>query len=536
MIMAFIDARNLPAGEVIERDICIIGAGPAGLALAKEFAAASVRVAIIESGDREADGDTQALAWGRVVGRPYPDLDVVRLRFFGGTSNHWGGNVKPLDPWDFTERPWIAHSGWPIAAADLAGPYKRAAAFCGLDEHAYDETKLRLERGLVPWATKDDDIKSYIFHTVGERRIRFGPSYYDFFKTAANIDVFLNANVQRLAHDEAQKLVSGIIVRTLTDKQLTFRAKRYVLAAGGIENPRLLLLSRNRAGHALGNAYDLVGRYFMEHITNPEFGELIPTDPNLNLSYYRAEKNDWGETWGVFGMAEDMQRRHQLPNIRYQVADITNVFNQNENTPGFQSLKTFSDSLKQGELPTRAGDHFLNILRDIDDVVALAYYRLRYDPDYPLVKLKIVAIGEQAPNPESRVYLGEDKDRFGQPVAVLDWRLTEADSIGMQRSTAFLARALARNGIGRLVDTFPENGFASIDPHPHYHHMGTTRMHNDAKSGVVDKNCRVHGMSNLYIAGSSVFPTVGNVNPTLTIIALALRLADHLKADLGGAA
>lgn len=534
--MTFIDSRSLPDGHVIERDICIIGSGPAGLAIALELSGGSRRVAVLESGGMDVEYDTQVLAWGPVVGRPYPDLDVVRLRYFGGTSNHWGGNIKPLDAIDYEERPWIAHSGWPFDVAALAPYYKRAGAFMGLSPDAFDEQKLRLGRGLKPWATADDDLTSYVFHTVGSDRVRLGPYHRGKLEKSGNIEVFLHANVTEISADEAQTQVAGLKVKTLSGKSLTFKAKTYVLAAGGIENPRLLLASRSAAGRALGNAHDLVGRFFMEHITNPDFGFLIPTDPHLDLAYYRSEVAAWGETWGVFSLSQEMQRRHQLPNIRFQIADITNVFNQDEDTPGFQSLKAFADGLKARQLPDGATEHFMNVLKDLDDVLSAAYYRLRYSGNYPLVKLGMVAIGEQVPNPDSRVVLGEEKDALGLPVAALDWRLADADSDGLHRSTAFLARALARSGIGRLVDTFPEDGFAAIDPKPHYHHMGTTRMHADPRQGVVDANCRVHGVANLYVAGSSVFPTGGNVNPTLTIAALAIRLADHLQQTMGGAA
>jgi choline dehydrogenase-like flavoprotein len=531
--MTFIDCRKLPDGEVIERDVCIIGSGPAGLAIARELNASTTTVAVLESGGLDIEYEIQSLAWGEVAGRPYPELDVVRLRYFGGTSNHWGGNTKPLDAIDYEPRPWVDHSGWPFDADHMAPYYKRAAAYMGLSQDAYDENKLRLSRGLKPWPSKDDEIASYVFHTISPEYKRLGLAYHDLMKQSDNIDVFLYANVHHISADEPQSTVTGLNVKTLSGVSLTFKAKLYVLATGGIENPRLLLLSRNSSGRSLGNAHDLVGRFFMEHITNPDFGVLIPADPKLSLSYYRSEVAKWGETWGVFGLSQKMQRRHQLPNIRFQVADITNVFNQDEDTPGFQSLKAFADALANRQLPDNVGEHFLNVLKGLDDVVSAAYYRARYDGDYPLVKLRIVAIGEQVPNPESRVRLGAETDALGQPTAVLDWQLAEADTIGLLRSTAFLARALARSGIGRLVDNFPEDGFGSINPKPHFHHMGTTRIHPDPKQGVVDANCRVHGVNNLYIAGSSVFPTGGNVNPTLTIAALAIRLADHLKTLQG---
>lgn len=532
--MSFIDTRTLPDGETIEADLCVIGSGPAGLAIANEFAGTETRVAVLESGGLEWDADTQSLAEGRVLGRPYPDLDVVRLRYFGGTSNHWGGNVAPLDPLDFSEREWIPYSGWPFGLDHLRPFYDRARQFCRLPQQAF-EIAAWSDAGRKPWSFKDDLVRTRVFHTVGDNTVRFGQSYRERMAQASNINVFLFANVTEIVTDPEQRQVAELAVATLTGKRLRAKAGRYVLAAGGIENPRILLLSNRHGRDGLGNAHGLVGRFFMDHVTNPDFGSLFPSDPFIGRAMYSPREAAWGSTWSVLYLSEAMQRRERLPNIRFQHAREVNAYNEAMGAPGMQSARVVGRALASGDVASlEFNRHLANVIADIDDVAGTAYAWLRYRPNYPVRWFELVHIGEQMPNLDSRVVLTDDRDRLGQRKVALDWRLADRDSDGVHRSADLLARELGRAGLGRLAHKAPDRLFDTIDPRPHFHHMGTTRMHADPARGVVDPNCRLHGAENLYVAGSSVFPTVGNANPTLTIIALAMRLADHLKTTLRG--
>ncbi len=527
--MAFVDTRSLANGETIEADICIIGAGPAGIAIATAFEGDSTRIALLESGDIGYDEETQALAAGEVVGIPYPDLDVVRLRMLGGSTNHWGGNIRPMDALDFEVRDWIPNSGWPFGLEELRPYYKRAATFCGVPNEGFEIESQRSAVGADPWVFEDDAITTQVFQTVGGEARALGLYHEEALEQAANITTYLFANVVDIVTDALSNQVRELTVKTLNDKTLKARAKYYVLAAGGIENPRILLLANKTRPAGLGNENDLVGRYFMEHLTSPDFALLFPSDPQLDFRFYKDFEADWGETWGMLTFSEETQRQGGLVNARFQAATITNEFNKNIDNPGMQSLATLVRSGSSGRVPDELERHLANVIADIDDVAESGYYRFFHHPNYPLISIDLVVISEQIPNPESRVYLGEDKDRFGQNRCVLDWRLTDFDSDNLTRISDQIQRQFGRSGLGRVRIQLPEGGYARINPHPHYHHMGTTRMDNDPKRGVVDANCRLHEASNLYVAGSSVFPTVGNVNPTLTIIALAYRLADHLK-------
>ncbi len=528
--MAFVDTRSLADGEVIEADICVIGAGPAGLAIATAFDGDGTQVALLESGDIGLDEETQALAAGEVVGIPYPDLDVVRLRMLGGSTNHWGGNIRPLDAIDFEVRDWIPHSGWPFGLDALLPYYRLAAEFCGVPSEAFEIESQRSAVGSEPWNFADDAIASQVFQTVGGEARALGLYHEERLEESANITTYLFANVVDVVTDELATRVTELTIKTLNDKTLTARATHYVLAAGGIENPRILLLANKTKTAGLGNENDLVGRYFMEHLTSPDFAALFPSDPQLDFKFYKDFEADWGETWGILTLPEKTQRQAQLVNARFQAAKIVNEFNKNIDDPAMQSLARLVNAGSRGRVPDDFGQHLANVIADIDDVAESGYYRLFHHPDYPLVSIDLVVISEQIPNPDSRVYLGDTTDRFGQRRCVLDWRLTEQDSAILGRISEEVQRQFGRSGLGRVRVRLPEGGYASINPHPHYHHMGTTRMDSDPRLGVVDANCRLHALPNLFVAGSSVFPTVGNVNPTLTIIALAYRLSDHLKA------
>ena len=527
--MSFFDTRTLTGARLIERDVCIIGAGPAGMAIAREFFGQSTRIALVESGDIGIDDAAQELNSGERVGLPYPPLEKTRLRGFGGTTWHWGGNVKPMDPIDFERRPGIHDSGWPFGLETLHPYYGKATHFFKLPPQVFDKPYWEKRHGPA-WKFRDDAVSSQVFHTVGNGRVS-GAVWEDDFRKARNVDVFLNATVVEVYTDEAVRHISEIIARTTNGRVLRFRARYFVLATGGIENARFLLLAANQQKEGLGNRHGFVGRYFQEHLTNPDFADLFPQDPFKNLGFYRGSSHDWGTAWGILRVADSTMRQHSLPNIRFQLSTVINAFNENMDSPGMQSLLALSEA-RGLDVSGDLGRHVANIIGDINHIANAVYYRLAYYPNYPIRHITMVHIGEQLPNRESRISLSDKLDRFGQRKVVMDWRLLDRDSTGVLETVRYLAKSFGESGIGRLVSRLPEGMFNDKPPKPHFHHMGTTRMHTDPRHGVVNADCRIHGLENFYIAGSSVFPTSSCVNPTLTIVALAIRLADHLKKRL----
>jgi choline dehydrogenase-like flavoprotein len=495
--MPFVDARELPDGHRIEADLCIVGAGAAGLAIASELVGGPLRVALLESGGLEPDPASQDLNRGEIVGHPHAPLEASALRQFGGTTNHWTAFVRPLTPIAFEPRPWLEHGGWPLRAADLASYGERAARFLGLPPRPFDVSAW--DAGAPAWRFASGRVVTQVTQIVAESRRRLGPVAREWIEKATNTSVHLFANALELRTDPDRRRVLEARVGTLGGKRFAARARAFVLAAGGIGNARLLLLSSSVQAAGLANENDLVGRFYANH---PEalVGELLTGNPRARAALYTMRPHAAGHAVGVLSLSEAVEREAELPNVEFRV--VPTALDPGS-APGFQaSLGRVTRAMDGGSPAGRP-------------------------PRLSLFRLKAVA--EPAPNPASRVTLGDARDAFGQRRARLDWRLSDRDAAGIHRALAVFAREVGAAGIGRVRPTFPP-ALGAITGLGSFHQMGTTRMHADPKRGVVDADCRAHGLANLFVAGSSVFPTYGAVNPTFTLIALALRLADRLRA------
>jgi choline dehydrogenase-like flavoprotein len=528
-----VDARNLPAASRLEADLCVIGAGAAGLALAREFLGSSTRICLVESGGLEPDAFAQSLSAGANIGLPYHELTTTRDRQFGGTTTTWSGRCVPLDPIDFKPRPWVPHSGWPIGITDLAPYYARANAVCDLGEGRFDESlwnDLGLERpGLDP--------ALFLTRFWRIRVRRFGEAFRRDFAAAENVQVLLHATATALRAAPNAAAIDRLELLTPAGQTLTVTARRYVLAAGGIENARLLLASDDVERGGLGNAHGLVGRFFMEH-PKCRVGRIETPEPYRFLETWRKQfPSGQPQLWPTVLASEAVQREHAILNSSLGIY--------------YRSLPAVTDAAlaiwearRRRRMPEQLGRSllaFLPVLNELPANLIRRFVRRRAmiaRPQHVYLLLR----GEQAPNPDSRVVLSTARDALGQRRADLDWRLSEIDHRTAGVLTRLFAREMARLGLGRVTPDawLDDPGHRWPLPQAHgdhhdfleggNHHIGTTRMADDPRRGVVDADCRVHGKANLYIAGSSVFPTAGWANPTLTIIALALRLADHLKA------
>jgi choline dehydrogenase-like flavoprotein len=521
----FIDARTVPARTKITADVCIVGAGPAGIVLARGLAHRSVRVVVLESGGLEPDRATQELYRGRSTGLPYYRLDACRLRYFGGTSNHWVGESRPFDDVDFETREGIPHSGWPFSRRDLLPFYRRAGEILQLisesdDAHVWADPPTPV----LPLPTT-----RVVSQVVQNSPVRFGPTYQDEIGQAPRVHVYLHANLVAISTSADARTVRDVEAATLEGNRFHVAARLFVLACGGIENARLLLLPQGSRTLGLGNEHDLVGRFFMEH-PETEAALWLPSDPALELKFYgrRLFAHGGARRWvrGSLTLPPDLMRREQLLNFRCELHPVSRQGSEE----GAESLAHIASDLSQGRVPEDFAHHLRNVLTDVDGLTDRLRREVFGDP--PTV-LRLLHVSEQAPNPDSRVTLSQDRDRLGLPRVDLNWRLSEVDRRCLRRSQAIVAGALAEAGLGRVRWMLGDDDRA-WRVRGQYHHMGTTRMHTNPKQGVVDAQCRVHAISNLFVAGSSVFPTSSCGTPTLTIVALALRLADHLTTVLKG--
>lgn len=530
------DLNELPQDQHLSSEVCIVGAGAAGIALARQLSRKGVSVCLLEGGGLDYERDTQSLYDGRNLGMDYYDLEDARLRFFGGTTNIWGGRCALLDPLDFSTRSWVAHSGWPIDSAELAPYLARVHEDLGLEEVRYGP-EMWDELGETPPAFAPETLTTR-FWRFDDLKERFSVRRCDDVVGNDNVHVLLHANVTRIQAAANAASIDHVDVRSLQGVRARVTARHYVLACGGIENARLLLAGDDVEKRGIGNAHDQVGRYFMEH-PHGRAGRLSGAGAFALWAAFR-KRIRWGkpDIAPVILASEAAQQREGILNTAMTIKL------QRDPGRGVPWTRQIYQSLKHGMAPTRRGRGLWHLYRGYRSA---AQRGLRMPVEWVRNKVGYTGVyfmirGEQAPNPDSRVMLSQQRDALGMPKVDLHWQLSAIDKHTVRTMVRMLDDELTRLGIGalRASDWLDESGDAwPVDPtvgnHPigGYHHMGATRMSADPHTGVVDSDCRVHGYANLYIAGSSVFATAGWANPTLTILALARRLGDHLHAALG---
>ena len=524
------DARELAAGQQFETDVCIVGAGPAGISIARELIGNGARVCLLESGGRDVERRAQQLNRGQSIGYPIHRPHQSRVRAFGGTSRRWfrpgdeSWAARPLDPIDFEVRPGIRYSGWPFDRAHLDPYYRQAQEVCRLGPFDYAPGRWADQEGMSPLRLPPGTIETTVFqHGTAD----FG-DYFQELVRAPNVTLLLHASVVDLATDGDPDWVDRVELRREDGSRCFVRARLVVLAAGGIENPRRLLLSRRTHRNGLGNDHDLVGRFFAERMS-ARSGYVVASSPELigRAGFYPVRETAHGvRVQGALRVRDAVQRERQLLNCAFFLL----VRDRAMMAEAVRSVATLAKARQRRPLTGEMAGHLRNVATGLGDLGVFARNRL-HDFDDARGVLVLRVQGEQAPNPDSRVMLGTRRDRFGQPVARIDWRPGPTDRASIRASQETIDEALRTAGVGRvefmLGDERPPTLFEG-----NFHHLGTTRMHADPAMGVVDADCRVHGVRNLYIAGSSLFPTYGCSNPTLTVVALALRLADHIKKQL----
>jgi choline dehydrogenase-like flavoprotein len=434
--------------------------------------------------------------------------------------------ARPLDPVDFEVRPGIRYSGWPFDRSHLDPYYAHAQVLCRLGPFDYDAGRWADPTRTPPLPLPPGPVETTVFH----HGTTDFDGYYQELVRAPNVTLLLHVSAVELATGEDPGRVDRVEVRREDGSRSFVRARLVVLAAGGIENPRLLLLSRLAHRRGLGNDHDLVGRFFAERLS-ARTGYIVPATPDLigRTGFYPVHAAAPGvQIQGALRVGDAAQRERQLLNCAFFLVTRDLSFT----AEAVRSVATLVKGRRRRPLPAELLGHLGNVVTGLGPLGAVARARLRgADSARSVVAMRVQA--EQAPNPDSRVTLGTRRDRFGLPVAQVDWRPAASDRASIRASQEAVDAALRGAGLGHVE-------FMLGDEHPpallegNFHHLGATRMHPDPAMGVVDADCRVHGVRNLYVAGSSVFPTYGCSNPTLTVVALALRLADHLKKQLAG--
>jgi choline dehydrogenase-like flavoprotein len=580
--MEIADLAGFDAGTHFETDLVIIGGGPAGLTIAREFFGTPTRVLILESGLLEETPDHAALAEIESSGEPATEVQKrkrnvfhsagatnwseqlqpfgVRCRALGGSTHAWAGKSAAFDEVDFAKRAWVPFSGWPFERRTLDGFLDRAAAVLNLGPNLYDDRLWELLGIARPQPALDDEGLSSFFWQFARSRIdqfdvmRFGPEFVTF--KAGNIRVLLNATATNIDLTADGRRFDGLDIATLGGVRHRVKARAAIVAGGAVENARLLLASRKVQPQGIGNDHDLVGRFLMDHAV-ARVGSFRAADlaPIIRRFGFYGVRHDGRTHMYMHGLAPTpaVQEREQLLNAAiYFMPDrapddpwdaLKRLIKRSGGKP-IQDVKSVISGA--GLLTKGIGLKVLSSHATPALVKKLIVdSAVRYFPNavveefqnrglpHKLTGVSIDAISEQRPDPASRIMLSERTDPLGVPIARAHWKINTDERRTIVKLAHLARNAFAHCGLPKptLEPWVAEERLEDSAIIDFAHTSGTTRMSDNPRSGVVDPNNQVHGVRGLYVAGASVFPTSGHANPTLMILTLAIRLADRIKAD-----
>ena len=548
-----LDLDDLPDDHMLHADVCIVGAGAAGIALALDLESSGYDILVLESGSLKPEPKTQALYDGEVSDeRMHSPTDRYRQRRFGGSTTVWGGRCMPFDEIDFSTRSYVPYSGWPISLADLLSFYPPANKLCEAGEFKYqarecaDLSQTQLIQDFSPENFSADSLERFSCPTD------FGKRYLNRFESSSNIRVVLHANLLNIELGDNGTTTESVTVCSLHGKKALARARFFVLATGGLEVPRILLNCRDTQKQGIGNQNDLVGRFYMCHLAGT-IGKITfsGTSESVHHGYEMSEEGIYCRR--RMSLRPEIQRKHGIGNFvsRLHHPRITDPEHKNS----VLSLLYMGRWAIPFEYRQRLYDadpfsmakfikHLKNVVTGPHDAAAFCWHMLndRYlaDRKYPSIIVKpkrpVFSLdfhAEQYPNPESRVRLAESVDALNFQKLSVDWRYTSGDIESIASALRLLSKDIEKSAVGEF-EYDPQTIESEATRYGAYggHHMGTTRMGSNPRNSVVDSNCKIHSTTNLYVAGSSVFPTSSQATPTLTIVAMSLRLSNHLANKL----
>lgn len=506
-------------------DVCIVGTGPAGATISAELAQSGLRVTILESGGFERLPESDELDRIENVGRPRVENQwAVRNRVVGGSSFTWGGRGAPFDEIDFEKRSWIPHSGWPYGLSEL-GPYlERSASHLGLatgvgfsDERFWEiapaaRYPITPDTSLIRpmyWQFSRDPNESYPFEYM-----RFGRDLVE--RLGPTQTLVTGATVLRIEPGSSNRVVFADPV----GNERTLVASTIVLCAGGIENTRILLASNSANSAGLGNENDLVGRYLMDHPRGST--ATFSTADSRVLQRYLLRHTAQGRLFRAgFRLSPEVQRAEGLVNA---AAWLGEVVAPDDPWAGMRDLLRGGSS--RVDAAKSIGRNLNYVARGIGD-----YYIRGNGVPRKLAEIHLDIMCEQRPDPDSRITLSDQVDRFGSRIPRIDWKIHPDEPRSVRRLAELVAQEFGRMGLP--VPQLDEWVLDGADFPPNWvdvaHPTGTTRMADDPREGVVDRDGQVHGAPGVFVAGSSVFPTAGHCNPTQMIVALSIRTADAIR-------
>ena len=500
--------------------VLIVGSGAAGLSLALKLEKLHIPSVIVEGGELDFTEDSQEIYRGETVSKHKLSygLDGSRQRFLGGSTNCWGGGCGELNEEDFLPRDWIPLSGWPFRKKNLNDYYNEASLFFGVDRKKINSPEHHA--GVLPLL--GFEARALDLSTIGS----FGFSFRDHLKKSNLISVYLNANCIKINTSSANNsLIKSITIRSLNGPEKKISSQRIILCCGGIENARLLLNSETSSSPAIGNEYDLVGRYFSDHPIAPCATVIGPKGKVFELK--QSGRRTGMLVWPHYKVPFTIQKQLKISNSAIHFYEQEDELTESD----LIAIKLYR-LLKGYKNQNFDRTDFINLAKNPFSIFK-TYLQRRKSKNRPRTALRFQL--EQSPNRESRVYLSNELDKLGLRKVKLNWTFNKIERRTADLLMALAADALQISRIGTLKMDLQLYNFSErlpLDLRGGQHHSGTTRMAKTPNQGVVDENLKVFGTKNLFVCGSSVFPTNGWVNPTFTIVALSFRLADYISKSL----
>jgi len=519
------DSRTIEGPANLTADICIMGAGVAGITLANELKDKYDNIILLDAGGEHYEESIQEFYDAHTVSPFYPNPKDSRLRFLGGASNHWANNTSPFSPIDFEKRSWVPNSGWPIGYNDLAPFYVKAAMYCQTESDSYnpDYWLPKLQKQTLLTGANYSELAiakasvppTRFFHVHGNALVK-----------SSKVHIYSYASVTDLTFNPNDQSVKKIKFSSYNRLEHSIQADKFVMAFGGLENARMLLYFNNKYNNQLGNKFDNVGRYFMDHPTLNAAQIFSKSDQLNNMSTMDKQRF----IVAFFQLTESTLRENETTNLRMPVV----AANEYQMSDGISSFHILKQAIAEREVPEQFGKHLSNFVSDIDMVMeAVArkqFDTTLFDDATAISGFQIPMMIEQTPHRSNRIYLSKRKDKLGIPKLNIEWELKQSDRDYLWRTLELFGRDLGALSLGRLrlLKERSSRLFGDQMGFGH-HHMGTTRMSDSPETGVVDSHQKIFGTNNFYVAGCSVFPTGSHIPPTLTIAATTIRLAQHLK-------
>jgi choline dehydrogenase-like flavoprotein len=509
----FKDLKDYPSNSILKYDICIVGTGPAGISVAKKLLSTDLKIAILESGGLEPEPEYQELNEGINSGPSYLSLEGPRLRCFGGAGKLWAGHCAPFKSDEFEKKSYVPLSGWPISLDDLNIYYKQAADMLGISyEKFYNKDllgKTFIEKSFNEFKRDNSFFSANVLQVSNVDNRDLAEKYRNDLESSVNTDVIFHSTVTKLNFSKNNKNVESISIADLNNNSGIIKAKIFVLACGALENPRILLTSKKFNKKEISNDNNFVGSCFMSHPGIKEVAEI-----NKNTSEI-CIKNETDNSFRIFFEINSRERiKQKILRHSLSVSQFNNLTDKSTYSSG-RIVSEFKRLLDDFNL-------FSAIKKIACEIKGANYSSNNWNLGVGL---------EQPPRLTNNLKLHDTKDSLGIPKINMFWDdLSKIEKDTVVKSVKTMARELGLLGTGKIkFKNELLSGQAYKFDDSINHHIGTTRMSDSSKTGVVDKNCKVFGVSNLYIAGSSVFTTSSIVNPTYTIIALSLRLGEYLK-------